>query len=100
MTAPILEELNGNALLSKLREHDRKRLLPHLMTFNLKSNDILQEAGLDVVHTWFPCDSAQAAFTIWVDENNPRLKSRRSVGRAPSAGSFQTAARQRMLRRK
>jgi hypothetical protein len=109
MTAPILEELNGNALLSKLREHDRKRLLPHLMTFNLKSNDILQEAGRDVVHTWFPCDSAQAAFTIWVDENNPALEVAQvgregavggivSNGSAPAYATSQVSCRGKFLR--
>jgi hypothetical protein len=74
MSAPLLGELDGNALLAKLLEDDQRRLLPHLMVFNLKSSDVLQDAGRDVAHTWFPCDSAQAAFTIWVDENNPAIE--------------------------
>jgi biotin operon repressor len=87
MAAPLLEELDGNALLAKLREDDRRRLVPHLMVFSLKSNDVLQESGRDVVHTWFPCGSAQAAFTIWVDENNPAIEVA-LVGREGAVGGI------------
>jgi hypothetical protein len=87
MTTPLLEDLDRNALLAKLKENDRKRLLPHLMIFNLRSNDILQEAGREVVHTWFPCGSAQAAFTIWVDENNPAIEVA-LVGREGAVGGI------------
>jgi hypothetical protein len=87
MTAPLLEDLDQNALLAKLQENERKRLLPHLMVFDLKSNDILQDAGRDVVHTWFPCGSAQAAFTIWVDENNPAIEVA-LVGREGAVGGI------------
>jgi CRP-like cAMP-binding protein len=64
MTAPREEDLLGNALLGTLREADRAKLVPHMMLVELKPKDILQEAGEEVVHTWFPCGAAVASFAV------------------------------------
>jgi CRP-like cAMP-binding protein len=64
MTAPTSDDMATNALLAKLRDEDRKRLAPHMMSLEAKSGDILQEAGDVVVHTWFPCGAAMAAFLV------------------------------------
>jgi DNA-binding MarR family transcriptional regulator len=64
MTAPTQEELLGNALLGTLREEDRIRLAPHMMVVELRAKDVLQEAGEEVIHTWFPCGAALASFSV------------------------------------
>jgi CRP-like cAMP-binding protein len=64
MTAPTQEQLLGNALLGTLREEDRIRLAPHMMVIKLKAKDVLQEAGEEVIHTWFPCGAALASFSV------------------------------------
>lgn len=64
MNLPEPIDFAGNLLLSKLAEIDRNRLTPNLVAFELKPLDILQEAGREVVHTWFPCRSAIAAFRV------------------------------------
>jgi Crp-like helix-turn-helix domain len=74
MTAPIPADLVENALLAKLRDDDRQRLAPHMMRLDLQAQSVLQQAGEDVVHTWFPCGSATAAFRVWIDEDNPAVE--------------------------
>lgn len=74
MTAPVVSELMENALLAKLRDIDRERLAPHLMRTDLRSQNLLQGAGDDVIHTWFPCGSAAAAFAVWIDHDNPSIE--------------------------
>lgn len=74
MTSPVYEEMAQNELLMKLREEDRRELAPHMMIFELASRDILQKAGEEVVHTWFPCGAAMAGFQLWVDEDNPAVE--------------------------
>lgn len=74
MTAPRLEEMSDNALLAKLREEDRKRLIPHAMVFELKAGEVLQEAGVEVIHTWFPCGSALGTFSVWVDAESEAVE--------------------------
>jgi Crp-like helix-turn-helix domain len=74
MTAPLQNELMKNALLAKLRDGDRQRLVPHMMRTDLRAQVVLQRAGEDVVHTWFPCGSASAAFRVWIDEKNPAVE--------------------------
>jgi len=68
MSTPTEEDLAGNALLATLNDVDRRRLAPHIMVFDLDTHDTLQEAGDEVVHTWFPCGSAMASFCIGVDD--------------------------------
>jgi hypothetical protein len=70
MSPPIEDELMQNRLLAQLRADDRARLLPHFFKFDLKANDVLQKAGEDVQHTWFPCGASLAAFSIWVDDDD------------------------------
>ena len=64
MTSPTLQQMAQNALLSVLREEDRKRLQPHMLVLDLPPHAVLTHAGQDVVDTWFPCDGALAAFCI------------------------------------
>jgi hypothetical protein len=70
VTTPSPEDLSRNGLLATLSEEDRQRLVPHMMVFDLKSRDILQHAGDEVVDTWFPCGSAMAAFCIATHDNS------------------------------
>jgi hypothetical protein len=74
MTAPRQTEPMVNALLAKLRDEDRHRLVPHLMRTDLRAQAVLQRAGEHVVHTWFPCGSATAAFKVWIDDTNPGVE--------------------------
>jgi hypothetical protein len=53
---------------------DRQRLTPHMMRTDLRAQAVLQRAGEEVVHTWFPCGSATAAFRVWIDETNPAVE--------------------------
>jgi hypothetical protein len=71
MAVPTPDDLMNNLLLATLSEQDRKLLLPHMMAFELKAQDILQSAGDQVTDTWFPCSpDAMAAFCISTDENS------------------------------
>ena len=70
MATPTLDDLSSNALISTLTEEDRKRLTPHMFLIELKAGDILQEAGQDVVDTWFPCGSALASYSVPTDQDN------------------------------
>jgi hypothetical protein len=74
MTVPLEHELMENALLAKLMDEDRQRLTPHMMRTDLRAQAVLQRAGEEVVHTWFPCGSATAAFRVWIDETNPAVE--------------------------
>jgi CRP-like cAMP-binding protein len=64
MTTPSSDELLGNSLLCKLRDDDRKRLALQMLVLEMNPGDILQEAGEEVVHTWFPSGPAMAAFCV------------------------------------
>jgi hypothetical protein len=74
MTAPLPAELMENALLAKLRDEDRQHLAPHMMRIDMGAFAVLQQAGEDVVNTWFPCGSALAAFRVWIGDNNPAVE--------------------------
>lgn len=74
MTAPTLDDLSENALLATLTDADRKRLAPHMLVVDLKNGSVLQEAGEEVIHTWFPCGSAMAAFCIGTNENTTAVE--------------------------
>jgi hypothetical protein len=73
-TTPLIEDLADNALLTKLRDDDRRRLAPHMTVLDFQAKHVLQRAGDDVVDTWFPCRSAMAAFSVWVDDDNPAVE--------------------------
>lgn len=70
MTAPSEDDLRRNGLLATLSDADRARLAPHMIIVDLDAPDMLQHAGDEVIHTWFPCDSAMAAFCIAIDDEN------------------------------
>jgi hypothetical protein len=70
MTSPLPPELMENALLAKLKDEDRQRLVPHMIHTDLPAQAILQRAGEDVMHTWFPCGAATAAFRVAIDDAN------------------------------
>jgi hypothetical protein len=64
MTVPTDQDLLSNELLGKLSLPDRRRLAPHMLSLEMRSLDVLQEAGAEVVDTWFPCGRAMAAFCV------------------------------------
>lgn len=61
---PTADDFASNVLLGTLNDEDRRRLSPNMKVMELKSHDVLQQAGEDVVNTWFPCGAAMAAFCI------------------------------------
>lgn len=74
MLGPSAETLSDNVLLGTLNEADRKRLAPHMTVFDLKAQDVLQHAGEDVMHTWFPCGPAMAAFCIAMNDGTAAVE--------------------------
>jgi hypothetical protein len=74
MSQPKSADFANNLLLAKLSEADRTRLAPHMLAFDLKPQDILQEAGAEVVDTWFPCGSAMAAFCVGANHNEDAVE--------------------------
>jgi len=68
MSTPTEEDLASNGLLATLTEEDRRRLVPHILVFDLEAPATLHEAGEEVLHTWFPCGSAMAAFCVNIDD--------------------------------
>jgi hypothetical protein len=87
MTAPVSKDVFNNALLAKLREDDRQRLAPHFTVVDLQTKSVLQRAGEPVVDTWFPCGSAMAAFSVWIDDDSPAVEVAR-VGREGAVGGI------------
>jgi hypothetical protein len=87
MTTALSKHLLENGLLAKLREDDRVRLAPHMMLVDLQAKSILQRAGEDVVDTWFPCGSAMAAFSVWIDDGSPAVEVA-LVGREGAVGGI------------
>jgi len=69
MRVPTEEDILSNGLLAKLSRADQRLLLPHMLVLEMKPKDVLQEAGDEVVDTWFPCDSAMAAFCVGTNQN-------------------------------
>lgn len=59
-----------NRLLATLRQPDIDLLLPGLSLHVCQTGKILQEAGNNVSHVWFPCDEAAAAFVVAADNNH------------------------------
>lgn len=74
MSTPAMDDLSHNALLAMLNDADRKRLLPHLMVLDMKRESVLHDAGDEIVHTWFPCGSALAAFCIGTNDNSSAVE--------------------------
>jgi hypothetical protein len=74
MSVPTEDDLTSNTLLAKLTDADRRRLAPHMLVFEMKPLEILQEAGEEVVHTWFPCGSAMAAFCVGTNHNEDAVE--------------------------
>jgi hypothetical protein len=69
MSQPKPSDITANLLLAKLTQPDRDRLAPHMLAFDLKPLAVLQEAGSEVVDTWFPCGPAMAAFCVGANHN-------------------------------
>jgi len=74
MSQPRSADFASNLLLAKLTEQDRTRLTPHMLAFDLKPQDILQEAGAEVTDTWFPCGSAMAAFCVGTNHHQDAVE--------------------------
>jgi hypothetical protein len=45
-----------------------------MMVLDFQPKHVLQRAGDEVVDTWFPCGSAMAAFSVWVDDDKPAIE--------------------------
>lgn len=63
----VLDDMMDNRLLAVLAPADRDRLMPHLQAFDFENGALLQRAGDDVIHTWFPCRPALASFCVAAD---------------------------------
>lgn len=87
MSAPTLQDLAGNALISALREEDRRRLMPHMMIHELRPGDVLQESGQEVFETWFPLDAALASFSVATNRDNDAVEVA-LVGREGAVGGI------------
>ncbi|HVZ06992.1 Crp/Fnr family transcriptional regulator [Rhodopila sp.] len=87
MTTPSPDDIAGNALLTRLKDDDLKRLTPHMVVLDLKAGDVLQHAGDTVTDTWFPCGSALAAFRIWIEDVNKGIEVA-LVGREGAVGGI------------
>lgn len=61
------DDIRENRLLAVLSDADRARLVPHIHSFEFENGTILQRAGDEVVHTWFPCRPALASFCVTTD---------------------------------
>jgi CRP-like cAMP-binding protein len=64
MTSPSPAQMASNFLLSRLSEDDRARLVNHMRILEMKPGDVLQQAGDEVVDTWFPCGPSMACFCV------------------------------------
>jgi CRP-like cAMP-binding protein len=87
MSVPSPADMIENELLAKLRASDRQGLSPHMMTFEFRAGDVLQRAGDEVVHTWFPARSAMAAFCVWNEEHGNYVEVA-TVGREGAIGGI------------
>src|ERR1700722_5916121 len=87
MTVPSPAEMIENELLAKLCASDRQGLSPHMMIFEFRAGDVLQRAGDEVVHTWFPTRSAMAAFCVWNEEHGNFVEVA-TVGREGAIGGI------------
>jgi CRP-like cAMP-binding protein len=68
MTSPTPEQMAGNQLLSRLSDEDRARLAGHMLILDMESGAVLQQAGNEVIDTWFPCGPSMAAFAVSTQE--------------------------------
>jgi hypothetical protein len=87
MTVPSPAEMIENELLAKLSASDRQGLSPHMMMFEFQAGDVLQRAGDEVAHTWFPTRSATAAFCVWNEEHGNFVEVA-TVGREGAIGGI------------
>jgi len=80
-----------NKLLAALVDSDLDILLPSLTLQDCATGKILQEAGTDVFHAWFPCDAAAASFVVAADSN--RMVDAALIGREGAVGGLVSAGR-------
>ncbi|WP_246333095.1 Crp/Fnr family transcriptional regulator [Aureimonas mangrovi] len=71
---PTSDDLASNILLGTLKDDDRRRLAPQMKVMDLTSHHVLQQAGDEVVNTWFPCGGAMAAFCIATDDDSTAVE--------------------------
>ncbi|MGZ3304341.1 MAG: Crp/Fnr family transcriptional regulator [Asticcacaulis sp.] len=64
MSTATRSQLDQNALLNVLLEHDIRRLEPHMLALDMAAGAVLIHSGQEVTDTWFPCGAAMAAFCI------------------------------------
>lgn len=58
----------GNNLLSTLREDDLALLTPHLEEWQASRGQAIYNAGDQVTHVYFPCESSVACFLVMLEE--------------------------------
>jgi hypothetical protein len=87
LSTPTQADLSANLLLGKLVEHDRSRLIAHMMAFDMKSGDVIHHAGEDVVDTWFPCGAAMASFCVAASDGQDAVEVA-VVGREGAVGGI------------
>lgn len=80
-----------NRLLAALSDSDLDLLLPSLVLQECATGKILQEAGTDVFHAWFPLDSAAASFVVAADSNH--LVDAALIGREGAVGGLVSTGR-------
>lgn len=76
-----------NDLLARLHESDRLRLYPHMAVHEFGAGHVLQNAGDEVVDTWFPCGSAIAVFQIWTEDGRDAVEVA-MIGREGAVGGI------------
>lgn len=67
MVAARLDDLNSNRLLAALSEDDRRRLAPQMYAFDMADGEVLQHAGDNVEHSWFPLGPSLASFCVQIE---------------------------------
>lgn len=78
-------------LLAALADSDLDLLLPSLAVQECATGKILQEAGTDVLHAWFPLDSAAASFVVAADSNH--MVDAALIGREGAVGGLVSSGR-------
>lgn len=80
-----------NRLLAALAPEDLGLLLPYFTVHDCAPGKILQEAGSDVRHAWFPLSTAAASFVVAADANH--LVDAALVGREGAVGGLVSMGR-------
>src|SRR5258708_2329090 len=86
-----VQTAHQNRLLAVLKPQDLELLLPSFTTHEFGAGKILQEAGADVRHAWFPLGGAAASFVVAADSNH--LVDAALIGREGAVGGLVSTGR-------